>query len=176
MPPALIVRPATAGDVPAITAIYRHHVLHGLASFEVEPPDAAEMVRRFTAIRELGLPYLVAEIDGKIAGYAYAAEYRARPAYRYTVEDSVYVDIDHVGLGVGSALMPQLIAGCTAAGRRQIIAVIGDSANHASIRLHEKFGFQRVGLLPAVGFKFDRWVDSVLMQRDVGGGQGSPPE
>ena len=172
---ALLVRPATAADLPAVTAIYRHHVLHGLASFEVEPPDAAEMARRFTAIRELGLPYLVAENAGKVAGYAYAAVYRTRPAYRYTVEDSVYVDNDYAGRGIGSALMPALIDGCSAAGRRQIIAVIGDSANHASIRLHEKFGFQRVGLLPAVGYKFGRWVDSVLMQRDVGGGQRSSP-
>ena len=175
MPHALIVRPATAADLPAITAIYRHHVLHGLASFEVEPPAAAEMARRFDAIRALGLPYFVAERAGKIAGYAYAAVYRARPAYRYTVEDSVYVDHDSAGRGIGSALMPALIDGCATAGRRQIIAVIGDSANHASIKLHEKFGFQRVGLLPAVGYKFGRWVDSVLMQRDVGGGQRSSP-
>jgi len=172
---APFVRPATVADLPAITAIYRHHVLHGLASFEIEPPDAAEMARRFTEIRELGLPYLVAECDGNIAGYAYAAVYRTRPAYRYTVENSVYVENDYAGRGVGSALMPALIDGCAAAGRRQIIAVIGDSANHASIRLHEKFGFQRVGLLPAVGYKFGRWVDSVLMQKDVGDGQRSPP-
>ncbi len=173
---APLVRPATDADIPAVAAIYRHHVLHGRASFEIEPPAAAEMARRFEVIRGLGLPYVVAEIDGKIAGYAYAAEYRARPAYRYTVEDSVYVDIDHVGLGVGTALMPRLIAGCTAAGRRQIIAVIGDSANLGSVRLHEKFGFQHVGLLPAVGYKFGRWVDSILMQRDVGDGQNSPPQ
>ena len=172
---APFVRPATVADLPAITAIYRHHVLHGLASFEIDPPDAAEMARRFTEIRELGLPYLVAECDGNIAGYAYAAVYRTRPAYRYTVENSVYVENDYAGRGVGSALMPALIDGCAAAGRRQIIAVIGDSANHASIRLHEKFGFQRVGLLPAVGYKFGRWVDSVLMQKDVGDGQRSPP-
>jgi L-amino acid N-acyltransferase YncA len=172
---ALHVRPATAADLPAITAIYRHHVLHGLASFEVEPPDVEEMARRYAAIRELGLPYLVAENAGKVAGYAYAAVYRTRPAYRYTVEDSVYVDNAYAGHGVGSALMPALIDGCASAGRRQIIAVIGDSANHASIGLHEKFGFERVGLLPAVGYKFGRWVDSVLMQRDVGGGQRSSP-
>jgi L-amino acid N-acyltransferase YncA len=165
-----LVRPATGADIPAITAIYRHHVLHGLATFEIDPPDAAEMARRYAAIRELGRPYLVAEINGKLAGYAYAAVYRTRPAYRYTVEDSVYVDSDHARLGVGSALMPALITGCTEAGRRQIIAVIGDSENFGSIRLHEKFGFKRVGLLPAIGFKFGRWVDSVLMQRDLGAG------
>jgi L-amino acid N-acyltransferase YncA len=172
---APLVRPATTADLPAITSIYRHHVLHGLASFEVEPPDAAEMARRFDAIRALGLPYFVAESAGMIAGYAYAAVYRTRPAYRYTVEDSVYVDHESAGRGIGSALMPALIDGCAAAGRRQIVAVIGDSANHASIKLHEKFGFERVGLLPAVGYKFGRWVDSVLMQKDVGEGQRSPP-
>ena len=117
----------------------------------------------------------VAEIDGAIGGYAYAATYRARPAYGYTVEDSVYIDQAYAGKGIGSALMPGLIDGCERAGRRQIIAVIGDSANLASIRLHKKFGFTRVGMLPAVGFKFGRWVDSVLMQRDVGGGQSLPP-
>jgi L-amino acid N-acyltransferase YncA len=168
VPQVIAVRVATAADLPAITAIYRHHVLHGLASFEIEPPDATEMARRHTAVVELGLPYLVAELDGRVAGYAYAAVYRARPAYRYTVENSVYVDSGCAGRGIGSALMPPLIAGCTQAGRRQIIAVIGDSANLASIRLHAKFGFQRVGLLPAVGFKFGRWVDSVLMQREIG--------
>lgn len=172
---AVKIRPASLDDLPAITAIYSHHVLHGLASFEVEPPDVGQMTQRFSAIRVLGLPYFVAETGGKLAGYAYAAVYRTRPAYRYTVEDSVYVDNEHAGHGVGSALMPALIDGCAAAGRRQIIAVIGDSANHASIRLHAKFGFQHVGTLPAVGFKFGRWVDSVLMQKDVGDGQRSAP-
>ncbi|MEO7727747.1 MAG: N-acetyltransferase family protein [Burkholderiales bacterium] len=169
------IRAAITADIPAITAIYRQHVLHGLASFEIEPPDTAEMTRRFRAISELGLPYFVATMGGRLAGYAYAATYRARPAYRFTVEDSVYVDGELPGQGIGSALMPALIAGCAAAGRRQIIAVIGDSANHGSIKLHEKFGFKHVGLLPAVGFKFGRWVDSVLMQRDVGQGRLSLP-
>ena len=175
MRPAPNVRPATAADIPAITAIYRQHVLHGLASFEVDPPSALDMAGRLAAVIELGLPWLVAEMNGAIAGYAYASVYRARPAYRYTVEDSVYVDGNHSGKGVGSALLPALIDGCERAGCRQIIAVIGDSANFASIRLHEKFGFARVGTLPAVGYKFDRWVDSVLMQREIGGGQASPP-
>jgi L-amino acid N-acyltransferase YncA len=170
-----LVRPATAADIPAITAIYRHHVLTGLASFEIEPPAEAEIARRFAAIRELGLPYLVVQSGNGIAGYAYAAVYRARPAYRFTVEDSVYVDKDSAGQGIGSTLMPALIEACVAAGRRQIIAVIGDSANLASIRLHAKFGFEKIGVLPAVGFKFGRWVDSVLMQRAVGDGQNSPP-
>ena len=170
MAPTPLVRPAAAADIPAITAIYRHHVLHGLASFETEPPDATEVARRHAAVLELGLPWLVAVLDGVVAGYAYAGVYRARPAYRYTVEDSVYVDKGYTGKGVGAALLPALIDGCARAGRRQIIAVIGDSANHASIRLHEKFGFTHVGMLPAVGYKFDRWVDSVLMQRAVGDG------
>ena len=168
MPNKILVRPATAADIPAITEIYRHHVLHGLASFEIDPPDAVEMSRRHAAVIEAGLPFLTAESNRRIMGYAYAAVYRARPAYRYTVENSVYVDAGCAGQGVGSALLPALIAGCAQAGRRQIIAVIGDSANLASIRLHEKFDFKHVGLLPAVGFKFGRWVDSVLMQREVG--------
>ncbi len=176
MLPSMHVRPATPADVPAITAIYRQHVLHGLASFEIDPPDTAEMTRRFETVHALGLPFLVAAADGAIVGYAYAAMYRARPAYRYTVENSVYVDSHRTALGVGSALLPALIAACTAAGRRQIIAVIGDSANQASVRLHEKFGFERVGLLPAVGYKFGRWVDSVLMQKQIGDGRSSPPE
>ena len=171
----LVVRDAGGADRAAITAIYRHHVLHGLASFETEPPDCAEMSRRHGVIRGLGLPYLVAELDGVIAGYAYAGVYRARPAYRYTVEDSVYVDTAHAGYGVGSALLPALIAAAERAGCRQMIAVIGDSANRASIGLHEKFGFRRVGFLPAVGFKLGRWVDSVLMQRELGAGQSRAP-
>lgn len=172
---APLVRPAGDQDIPAIAAIYAHHVLHGLASFEIDPPDTAEMTRRRAHIAERELPYLVAEIGGCIAGYAYAAPYRARPAYRHTVEDSIYIDRDFTGRGVGSALLPALIAACEAAGCRQIIAVIGDSANTASIGLHAKFGFARVGLLPAVGWKFDRWVDSVLMQRALGAGGSAPP-
>ena len=172
---APLVRPATAADLEAVTAIYRHHVLHGLASFELEPPDANEIERRYTAIRELGLPYFVAELKGKVVGYAYAGVYRERPAYRYTVENSVYVDSECTGHGIGSALMPVLIDACAAAGRRQIIAVIGDSANHASIKLHERFGFARIGTLPAVGYKFGRWVDSVLMQKEIGEGSHAPP-
>jgi L-amino acid N-acyltransferase YncA len=171
-----LVRAAREDDVPAVTQIYAHHVLHGPASFELDPPDAAEMARRYAQVLSLGLPYLVAETDGRVSGYAYAAPYRARPAYRFTVEDSVYIHPDCIGNGIGSALLPVLIAACEKLGCRQMIAVIGDSQNFASIRLHEKFGFTRVGLLPAVGYKFGRWVDSILMQRALGSGAGNQPE
>lgn len=171
----LTIRAATASDIPAITEIYAYHVLHGLASFETEPPTTAEMMRRCEAVLKLGLPYLVAELAGRVAGYAYAGTYRTRPGYRYTVENSVYVHKDCAGQRIGSALLPELIAGCEKAGRRQMIAVIGDSENWPSIRLHEKFGFKRVGLLPATGYKFGRWVDSVLMQRELGPGSAQPP-
>lgn len=171
-----LIRPAITADLGAVTAIYRHHVLHGLASFELEPPDEAEIARRYTAIREIGLPYFVAELNGKVVGYAYAGVYRTRPAYRFTVENSVYISHESTGHGIGSALMPVLIEACAAAGRRQIIAVIGDSANHASIKLHEKFGFERVGVLPACGWKFGRWVDSVLMQKEIGAGKHASPD
>jgi phosphinothricin acetyltransferase len=169
------VRPAEDADVPAIAGIYAHHVLHGLASFELDPPDEHEIARRRAGVLALGLPYLVAEDRGVIAGYAYASYYRTRPAYRYTLENSVYIREDCRGRGVGSALLAALIAACEKLGYRQMIAVIGDSANHASIRLHEKFGFARAGLLPSVGWKFGRWVDSVLMQRALGAGDGAPP-
>ena len=175
MAQAPLVRTAGDQDIPAIAAIYAHHVLHGLASFELEAPDAREMAKRRAHITELGLPYLVAQIGGCVAGYAYAAPYRARPAYRHTVEDSIYIHHDFSGRGAGSALMAALIAACETAGHRQMIAVIGDSANTASIGLHAKFGFTRAGLLPAVGWKFGRWVDSVLMQRALGAGDGAPP-
>ena len=133
------------------------------------------MTRRHASVAALGFPYLVAEIDGCVAGYAYAAPYRARPAYRYTVEDSVYIHHEYARRGIGGALLPALIAACEGAGCRQMVAVIGDSANHASIRLHEKFGFTRAGLLAATGWKFGRWVDSVLMQRALGAGDAAPP-
>jgi phosphinothricin acetyltransferase len=163
-----MVRLSTEQDIAAITAIYSHHVLHGAGSFEIDPPDEAEIARRRAAVLERGLPYLVAEIDGAITGYAYAGAYRPRPAYRFTVENSVYVHPDLCGRGIGRALMAPLIQGCEQAGARQMIAVIGDSANTASIRLHENFGFRHVGVLHAVGYKFDRWLDTVLMQRELG--------
>lgn len=170
------IRAAHAADLPTLAELYAHHVLNGLASFELEPPDGAEMARRHAHVVALGLPYLVAEIDGRIAGYAYAAPYRGRPAYRFTVEDSIYIHRDFLAHGLGSALMAPMIAACEAAGCRQMVAIIGDSGNAASIRLHEKFGFVRTGLLPAVGWKFGRWVDSVLMQRALGIGDTAPPK
>ena len=173
-PERVHVRGARPEDIPQVTAIYAHHVRHGLASFELDPPDIAEMARRHAHVAAHGLPYLVAELAGQLAGYAYAVPYRARPAYRFTVENSIYVHHDYAGRGVGGALLPALIAACETAGCRQMVAVIGDSENWPSIKLHEKFGFARVGLLPAVGWKFDRWVDSVLMQRALGPGDTAP--
>jgi phosphinothricin acetyltransferase len=170
------VRASRDSDLPAITAIYRHHVLGGAATFEIVPPDEAEMARRRDDVLARGLPYVVAEIDGVLAGYAYAAPYRLRPAYRYTVEDSVYVAPSMPRRGAGRALLETLVAACVARGYRQMVAVIGDSANAASIGFHAACGFERVGLLPGVGFKFGRWVDSVLMQRALGAGQRTLPD
>jgi phosphinothricin acetyltransferase len=171
----LQVRAAREADLRAVTAIYAHHVLTGVASFEIEPPDEAEMGRRRADVLARGLPFFVAERAAEVIGFAYAAPYRARPAYRYTVEDSVYVHNGHVGHGVGATLLAVLIAACERAGCRQMVAVIGDSANQASIKLHERCGFALMGLLPATGYKFGRWVDSVLMQRALGEGDGSLP-
>ncbi len=159
-----------------IQAIYAHHVDHGLASFEEIPPDLAEISRRRDVARDHDLPYLVAERDGVVRGFAYASPFRNRPAYRYTIEDSVYVAPDALGTGIGSALLSVLIERCTKRGFRQMVAVIGDSANQASIELHAKHGFLQSGLMPAVGFKFGRWVDSVRMQRPLGAGDTTLPE
>ncbi|HKX37874.1 MAG TPA: GNAT family N-acetyltransferase [Burkholderiales bacterium] len=170
------VRPAGPQDLPAIQAIYAHHVLNGLASFEEVPPPLEELRRRHDEVVSRGLPWLVADFGGTVAGYGYCAPYRARSAYRYALEDSVYVREDMVGRGVGSALLAELIRRCEALGYRQVVAVIGDSANVASINLHAAFGFLRVGTLRSVGFKFGRWTDSVLMQRPLGPGDATPPE
>lgn len=161
--------------MPQIQAIYAHHVLHGLASFEEVPPGVEELRSRRASVLALGLPYLVVEVDGKIAGYGYATLYRSRSAYRHSLEDSVYVREDCAGQGIGSALLKALIERCAAGPWRQMIAVIGDSANTASIALHAKHGFRHVGTLAAVGFKFGRWVDSVLMQRELGDGGTTLP-
>jgi len=173
---AVKVRLAVAADFPAIQAIYARHVLDGLASFEEEPPAVDEMRRRHDEVVSRGLPWLVADFGGTVAGYGYCAPYRARSAYRYALEDSVYVREDMTGKGVGSALLAELVRRCEALGYRQLVAVIGDSANAPSINLHAAFGFLRVGTLRSVGFKFGRWVDSVLMQRPLGTGDGSPPK
>jgi phosphinothricin acetyltransferase len=169
------VRDATEADLPEIAAVYAHHVRTGLASFETEPPDLAEMTSRFRAVRGKGLPWLVCEIGGRLAGYAYASPYRTRPGYRYCLEDSVYVHPDLAGRGAGRALLAGLIERCEAVGCRQLVAVIGDSGNAASIGLHSALGFKLVGTLRAIGFKHGRWVDSVLMQRPVGHGHTSLP-
>ena len=169
------IRPATPADIPAITRIYSHAVEHGTASFELAPPDEAEMARRMNELIANGFPYLAAELDGVLVGYAYAALYRIRPAYRSTVENSVYVARETQGRGIGRALLAALIEAATARGFRQMIAVIGDSEQTASIALHAALGFAYIGTLPNVGFKFGRWLDTVLMQRALGDGSKTGP-
>jgi phosphinothricin acetyltransferase len=169
------IRPATLDDIPSIQAIYAHHVALGLGSFEEQAPPVEEMRRRFHEIAGGGFPYLVAEFGDAVLGYGYCTLYRTRSAYRYAVEDSVYVRHDSAGRGVGKALLADLIVRCEALGYRQIIAVIGDSANAGSIGLHASQGFLRAGTLRSVGFKLGRWVDSVFMQRPLGDGDGLPP-
>ena len=169
------VRPVRDGDVPAISVIYAEAVLHGTASFELDPPDAHEMARRIRALVEDEFPFVVAELEGEAIGYAYAGPYRTRPAYRFTVENSVYVRERMRGRQVGRALLADVIA-LRGLGFRQMVAVIGDSANLSSIRLHETLGFKPAGVLSSVGWKHGRWIDSVLMQRQLGEGAASPPE
>jgi phosphinothricin acetyltransferase len=170
----LEIRPSRDEDVPAIAAIYAHAVKNGLASFELEPPDEAEIAARRARLIEAGYPFLVADA-GSVAGFAYLSPYRTRPAYRYTVENSIYVSPDAKGRGIGRALLGRLIDSAQQGGFRQMIAIIGDSANSASIGLHAAFGFGKVGTLAAVGFKHGRWVDSVLMQLTIGEGARSLP-
>ncbi len=172
----LVIRPSTDADIGAITAIYGWNVLNGLGTFEEVPPDEAEMARRRGAFLERGLPYLIAELDGKVLGYAYAGPFRLRAAYRYTVEDSIYVAPDAAGKGVGKALLKALIEACEGLGLRQMCAVIGDSGNAASIGVHAALGFEHKGVFPAMGYKFDRWVDLVWMQRPLNGGGDTPPD
>ena len=164
---SVIIRAAVASDMDAITLIYAHHVNYGTGTFETEPPDRAEIAQRWSEVAARGLPWLVADDSGEILGYAYAAPYRARPAYRHTLEDSVYVRVDRLGTGLGKQLLPALITATQACGMRQMIAVVGDSANHASINLHRRFGFHDAGLLKDVGFKFGRWLDTVFLQRSL---------
>ena len=172
---SLEIRPATAGDLPSITEIYEHAVRFGTATFELIPPDLAEMTRRFGALMDGGFPYVVAAVEGRVVGYAYAGAYRPRSAYRFTVENSVYLQPAIHRRGIGLQLLQRLIAECEARGYRQMIAVIGDSANAASVGVHSRCGFQMIGTHPAVGFKFGRWLDTVMMQRALGEGAATVP-
>ena len=176
MTPNMLIRPATLADIPAIARIYAHAVEHGTASFELAPPDEAEMRRRMRELLDGKFPYIVAEIDGAVAGYAYASLYRTRPAYRFTVEDSVYVAPAIHRRGVGKALLLSLIDACTALGFRQMIAVIGDSDQTASLGVHRACGFADAGNLRNIGWKFGRWLDTPLMQLALGPGAMTPPD
>ena len=173
--PAVSLRPAAPADIPAICRIYAHAVRHGTASFEIEPPDEIEMARRQKVLLDGGYPYLVAEAEGALLGYAYAGAYRARPAYRFSVEDSIYLDPQRHGRGIGRLLLGALIAESERRGFRQMIAVIGDSAQTPSIALHRAAGFEMIGTIRNVGFKHGHWLDSVLMQRALGAGASAAP-
>lgn len=172
--PALILRPSTPADLPAITAIYAEAVLHGTGTFELDPPDDAEMARRRDDVLSKGLPWLVAERGGQVLGYAYANTFRPRKAYRFCLEDSIYLHPDARGQGLGRLLLTELIGRCEAAGARQMLAVIGDAANAGSIGVHAALGFEHTGVLKASGWKFGRWLDVVLMQRTLGAGDSLP--
>ena len=169
------IRPTAEADLPSITAIYEHAVRFGTATFELIPPNLVEMTRRYRALIDGGFPHFVAVLDGRVAGYAYAGPYRPRPAYRFTVDNSVYLDPAVHRRGIGLRLMERLIAECDGRGFRQMIAVIGDSANAGSIGLHRRCGFQMIGTLPNVGLKFGRWLDTVMMQRALGEGAATVP-
>jgi phosphinothricin acetyltransferase len=170
------VRPASEADTSQIQAIYSHHVTHGLGTFEEVPPSLDDMRGRMSAIQARGLPYLVAEADGAVLGFAYAGPFRLRAAYRYTAEDSIYIHPDHRGRGVGKVLLQAVIEACEALGLHQLLAVIGDSANAGSIGVHRSCGFEMVGTTKGLGFKHDRWVDVVLMQRALNGGVEAAPD
>jgi L-amino acid N-acyltransferase YncA len=169
------IRPATAADLPAITAIYDDAVQFGTATFELTSPGLAEMTRRFEALIADGYPYLVAVLEGRVVGYAYVSAHRPRPAYRFTVENSIYLDPKAQRQGVGGKLLARLISECEGCGYRQMVAVIGDSANAGSIAVHRNVGFQMIGVHPDVGFKFDRWLDTVSMQLALGDGARTLP-
>jgi len=169
---AIRVRDAATADMAAVQAIYAYHVLHGSASFEETPPSVDDMVGRRDAVLKAGLPYLVAERQGRVVGYAYATPYRPRPAYRHTIEDSIYVEHGLNRLGIGRALLVELIQRCEQGPWRQMLAVVGNSENTGSLALHERLGFRIVGTLKSVGFKFGQWVDTVLMQRELDSHQG----
>jgi L-amino acid N-acyltransferase YncA len=171
----LEIRPTAAADLPSITGIYEHAVRFGTATFEIDPPDLAEMTRRFDMLMDGGFPYVVAALEGRVVGYAYAGAYRPRPAYRFTVENSVYLQPTIQRRGIGLQLLQRLIGECEARGFRQMIAVIGDSANAASVGVHLRCGFEMIGTHPNVGFKFGRWLDTVMMQRSLGEGATTVP-
>jgi L-amino acid N-acyltransferase YncA len=172
----MIIRPATGADAAALAAIYGHHVAHGLGTFEEVQPTADEMAGRLAAVVGRGLPYLVAEIDGDVAGFAYAGPFRTRAAYRYTVEDSVYIAPQLMGQGVGKALLTAIIVQCEALGLRQMVALIGDSGNAGSIGVHRSCGFTHVGVFTGLGYKAGRWVDVMMMQRALNAGDRSAPD
>jgi phosphinothricin acetyltransferase len=169
------IRPAIEADLPAITEIYEHAVRYGTATFELIPPDLSEMTRRFRALNDGGFPYLAAEVEGEVIGYAYAGPYRPRPAYRFTVENSIYLKPAIHRRGIGLLLLQRLLVECTTRGYRQVIAVIGDSANAGSIGVHSRCGFQMIGTHPNVGLKFGRWLDTVMMQLALGEGAATVP-
>ncbi len=173
--PTLEIRAADEADLAAVTAIYDREVRHGTATFELTPPDLAEMTRRFRSLMDGGFPYLVARLEGDVVGYAYAGPYRPRPAYRFTVENSVYLAPAVHRQGFGARLLRRLIEDCEARNYRQMVAVIGDSANAGSIGLHRRAGFEMIGTHPNVGFKFGRWLDTVMMQRALGPGASTTP-
>lgn len=173
--PPLLIRPSTAADVPRLAAIYADSVRHGTGTFELEAPDDAEMARRRDAVLASGWPWLVAERAGTVVGFAYASPFRPRRAYRYCVEDSIYLDAGVRGAGIGRLLLAELMARCAARGARRVVAVIGDSANVASIGVHRACGFAPAGVLDACGWKLGRWLDVVMMQRALGEGSTAPP-
>jgi phosphinothricin acetyltransferase len=172
----VIIRPSTEGDAEPLAAIYGHAVLHGFGTFETTPPDAAAMDARRRGVQVYGLPHLVAEDAGRVLGFAYAGPFRPRPGYRFTAEDSVYVAPDAQGRGVGRALLVQVLEACESFGLRQVVAVIGDSNNAASIALHQALGFEHQGVGRSLGFKHGRWLDIVWMQKSMNGGDGRDPD
>ena len=173
--PELLIRPSTAGDLLSITSIYAWNVLNGTGTFEIDPPDRAEMTRRHDDVQAKGLPWLVVEQRGLVTGYAYANHFRPRKAYRFCLEDSVYLAGDARGQGLGRLLLAELVSRCEALGARQMLAVIGDSANHGSVGVHRRLGFEPVGILRSAGWKFNRWLDVVMMQKTLGVGDATGP-
>jgi L-amino acid N-acyltransferase YncA len=171
-----LIRPSTEHDLPAITRVYAHHVLHGTGTFETTPPSLEEMTARRADVLSKGLPWLVVEEAGEVLGYAYGNWFKPRPAYRFSVEDSIYLAPEAAGQGLGRALLAELLATLERSGIRKVMAVIGDSANAGSIGVHKALGFEQVGVVPSCGWKLGRWLDIVMMQRAIGEGDRTPPE